>query len=66
MYGFILRELRSSHGFKQSEVARAIGLSLRQYNRLENGTSNLTIDVLKRICLFYSISADFILQIDFE
>ena len=41
----ILIYLRKKRGFKQEELAKKLGISIRQYQRLEAGTSDGSIKI---------------------
>lgn len=45
-----IRCLRVQKGYSQEYMALSMGLSQKQYGRLENGESKLTIDHLGKIC----------------
>ena len=45
----------------QAELADAIGVSTKQIQRWKAGTSEMGIDKLKKICILYGVSADYIL-----
>lgn len=50
-----LRELRDALNLKQREVAEAIGMSVVNYNRLENGEVELTARTIAALRGFYEI-----------
>ena len=56
-----LRELREDRDFKQSEIGKIINKSQQGYAHLENGKARFTIDDLIKLCIFYGVSADYIL-----
>jgi transcriptional regulator with XRE-family HTH domain len=45
-----LRQLRVESGLSQVEMARRLGVSQPTLNRLENGSQNVTLDTLARLC----------------
>ena len=47
-----LREARNKKGYTQEEVARASGVTLRYYSRVEKGESTPTVTVAIKICSF--------------
>ena len=62
--GFImnrLKELREDRDLLQNDVAKAIGLSQRNYSYYETEKTMLTADVLKNLANFYNTSIDYIL-----
>lgn len=46
---------------KIKELAKKIGVSTKQIKRWKDGTSEMGIDKLVKICTYYSVSADYIL-----
>lgn len=47
--------------FKQKEIANLINTTQQQYSKIEKGISEITADKLIKLCLFYNVSADYIL-----
>ncbi|MDR1763354.1 MAG: helix-turn-helix transcriptional regulator [Dysgonamonadaceae bacterium] len=45
-----LRNARLQKGFTQDYMAACLGISQKQYSRLENDNSGLTLDYLEKIC----------------
>jgi len=60
-YRIRLRELRESRDLKQVTLGNVIGKSQQGYNHIETGRAELKIDDLRKICLFYGVSADYII-----
>ena len=56
-----LRELRESNDLMQREVAKALGITQRNYSYFETGHTLLTEDILIKIANFYETSIDYIL-----
>lgn len=56
-----LKELRNEKGLKQIEVAKAVGLTLQAICNYEAGIREPSIDMLKRLCDFYDVSADYLI-----
>ena len=63
-YYEILRELREDKDKKQSELAAVLGTTQQVYSRYENGINELPIRHLRTLCLYYQVSADYILGIN--
>ena len=63
-YYEILRELREDRDKKQSELATVLGTTQQVYSRYENGVNELPIRHLRTLCLYYQVSADYILGIN--
>jgi transcriptional regulator with XRE-family HTH domain len=45
-----LRAVRTTKGYSQEYMADTLGISQRQYSRLENGQSEITLKYLDKIC----------------
>ena len=45
-----LRNVRNQKGFTQEYMAESLGISQKQYSRLENGSSEMTLNYLQKIC----------------
>lgn len=52
-----IREARKEKGYTQEEVARAAGVTLRYYSRIEKGESTPTVTVAIKICSFLDRNA---------
>ena len=61
--GDILRELREDRDLKQKDVADALFISNKILSSYERNISQPPIDMLKRICEYYQVSADMLLGI---
>ncbi len=59
----IIRELREDNDLKQSYIAKVIGTTQQVYSRYENGINELPLHHLRALCLFYGVSADYIIGI---
>lgn len=60
-YPNILRDLREDHDLTQADIAKILDLDQSYYAKYENGRHPLPIKHLKTLCLFYKVSADYIL-----
>lgn len=60
-YEQIIRDLREDKGYKQKEIAKILNISQQYYSEYEKGKRELPIRHLKTLCLFYNVSADYIL-----
>ena len=56
-----LKVLRKKAAMTQAEIATRIGVDRSTYAKYENGHRPLPIDRLKELCLYYKVSADYIL-----
>ncbi len=66
MYWEIIRELREDRDLKQADIAAVLQTTQQVYSRYEKGINELPIHHLKTLCLFYQVSADYILGLSHE
>ncbi|MDE6156202.1 MAG: helix-turn-helix domain-containing protein, partial [Eubacterium sp.] len=48
---------------KQAEIAKELDISQGNYSFIENGVANLKADDVVKLCKFYNVSADYILDL---
>ena len=53
-----LRALRKIRGFKQSDIARMIGVTFQQVQKYETGKNRITASKLKKISDFLEVEID--------
>ena len=58
--------LRREHGVLQLEIAAAIGVSLRTYQRFEYGGREPTASRIVALAKFYGVSTDYLLGVSDE
>ena len=58
-----IRNLREDHDLTQQQIADLLGTSQTMYARYERGANELPIRHLITLCIFYNVSADYILGI---
>lgn len=56
-----LKELRISKGWTLKEVAEKIDMSLMAYAHYEHGDREPSIEVLRRLCILFDVSADYLI-----
>ena len=56
-----IRDLREDRDLTQGEIARVIQTTQQQYSKIETGRADISGEKLKRLAVFYNISADYIL-----
>lgn len=56
-----LKNLREDHDKTQKEIAEILKTGQSYYAKYENGHRPLPIDRLRELCLYYQVSADYIL-----
>lgn len=62
-FNYILRNLRQSKGYTQVHVASSLGITERQYQRLESGESKPNYDSLINISRYFNVSIDYLVGI---
>lgn len=58
-----LRELREDRDFTQQEIANVLNCKQNTYQQYESEKRQLPLEALRKLCLFYGISADYILDL---
>lgn len=58
-----LKKVRTAKDLTQSQVAECLGIHRSFYFEYEIGASTLPIDLLYQLCLYYDISADYLLNL---
>lgn len=58
-----LRELREDRDLRQQDLADMLNVNQNTYSNYENGKTEPPYDVLRQLCLFYNVSADYILEL---
>ena len=58
-----LRELRDERGISQANMAKAIGTYQQTVARWEKGITEPDTEMIAKICLFFNVSADYLLGI---
>ena len=59
----IVRALREDNDFTQKQIAETLGIKQQQYSIYERGEQELPTRHIKKLALFYGISADYILNL---
>lgn len=60
-YNEKLKEIREDKDLTQEQVANILKIKKQQYYRYENGINIMPIEYLITLCIFYQVSADYIL-----
>ena len=61
-----LKELRTEKGLLQIDVAKAIGVSKTTICHWEIGRQEPCTEDIKKICIFFNVSADYLLDLEDE
>lgn len=64
MFGDIIKELRTAHNYSQVQLAEKLGVSKQTVSNWENNNILPSIDMLVRISNFFSVSTDYLLELD--
>lgn len=56
-----LRDIREDNDEKQETIAKLLGVSQTYYSRYELGKVPLPLDKFIKLCIYYNISADYLL-----
>lgn len=55
-----LKELRIEKGLTQAQIAQVLKVSRTVYNRYENNTRTITIELLCELANYYEVTLDYI------
>lgn len=58
-----LRELREDRDLTQQQMAEILNCKQNTYQQYESGKRQLPLQALKTLCLYYKVSADYILDL---
>jgi len=61
-----LFELRKDKGLKQSELAKILNISTRNYSHIEVGDYDIPTEILLKLCIFFDVSSDYMLGLTDE
>lgn len=59
-----LKELRKNKNLTQAQLAKILNISRQAYSHYETGDNDLNTDIILKLCVFYNISADELLEIE--
>lgn len=63
-YNDRIKETRILKGLNQQEVANALGITRGCYAHYEQGIREPSLDILKKLCLFFNVSADYLIGLE--
>lgn len=58
-----LKSLREDRDLNQTTIAKILKVNQITYSQYERGVREMKIDQLRTLCLFYGVSADYIMGI---
>lgn len=64
MFGDIIKTLRTSHNFSQVRLAEELNVSKQTVSNWENNNILPSIEMLIKIASFFSVSTDYLLELD--
>ena len=56
-----LKELRQERGLTLKQLSNALEITLSAYANYEQGIRQPSLEIIKRICNFYGITADYLI-----
>lgn len=56
-----IKDLREDNDKRQADIAIMLNEHNTQYQRWERGETEIPVHILKKLCIFYNVSADYIL-----
>ncbi len=56
-----IKEIREDKGYTQTEIAKKLGITQRNYSYFETGQTMLTEEILNKIADLYNTSIDYLL-----
>lgn len=62
-YNEKLRDLRKDRDLTQAFVAKMLKMKQQQYSNYERGIRQIPIEKLRELCIYYNVSADYILDL---
>jgi len=60
--GKIIKEIRNNRGFIQKQVAAELGIGYTNYNKMENGIREPSVQELKQLATLFGMTTDQILN----
>ena len=64
MFGDMIRKLRTAHSLNQVQLAGKLGVSKQTVSNWENNNILPSIDMLAKTAEFFSVSTDYLLELD--
>lgn len=61
VYSQRIKDLREDKDLKQKDIAQILGTTQQYYGQYEIGKRQLPIEHLKKLCIFYNVTADYII-----
>ena len=58
-----LKELREDRDLTQKQIAEILDCKQNTYQQYESGKRQIPVEAIKKLCLYYNVSADYILDL---
>lgn len=62
-FGEKIKNLREDHDLTQGQLGKLINMTQRKISYIENNKYEPSIDDIRTFCLFFEVSADFLLDL---
>ena len=62
-FGEKIKNLREDHDLTQGQLGKLINMTQRKISYIENNKYEPSIDDIRALCLFFEVSADFLLDL---
>lgn len=63
-FGEKIKNLREDHDLTQGQLGKLVNMTQRKISYIENNKYEPSIDDIRAFCLFFGVSADFLLELD--
>lgn len=63
-FGEKIKNLREDRDLTQGELGKLVNMTQRKISYIENNKYEPSIDDIRAFCLFFEVSADFLLELD--
>lgn len=63
-FGEKIKNLREDRDLTQGQLGKLINMTQRKISYIENNKYEPSIDDIRAFCLFFEVSADFLLELD--
>ena len=58
-----LKDIREDRDLTQKQIAMILNVKQNTYQQYKSGTRQIPIEAIKKLCLYYKLSADYILDL---
>lgn len=61
-----IRDLREDHDLTQTQMGKILSCSQRVYSNYERGELDIPTEILRKLALYYHVTADYLLELSDE